>query len=485
MNDEHKPETTFDLSELSIAGKYKIIRKIKGNSFLAEDSENNKYFLKKFVLEAYQSLKARQITEELKSLKNIELDAIPRFIESFSLESDTKIEIFLVQEYIGGKTLCQLVRESKRFTEKEAIELLIEISEILEKIHSYSPQLIHGSLCPDNILISPDSKVYLLMNGVKKYNPVKNIENDTDFVREKSYTAPEQIKGEYYPASDIYSLGLSIIYLLSHKEIFEIENKDYYNFRKYVNISDNFSLLLDKMTEADYHKRFQSISQLKEQLHALKEKSSLSLQKYDVRGLPDVLNFLQDNEKVLWVGQPKKRLKINSVIISMFILGFLLSSVSICWTLVGLSVLNIHSGILLFMPLLGIPFILAGLGLMATPYKIYDNFKNTVYAITDKRIIVRNIGKKPSLLPFTARFFSFSSVPVLLNSVLQTNKSFSRELIRNMYMESFEYKNNTGDISFYHNVNEHGRLSQPHLELLSVDNIQEVEKLIIKTFFSN
>jgi hypothetical protein len=100
------------------------------------------------------------------------------------------------------------------------------------------------------------------------------------------YMAIEQFEGRALPASDIYSLGMTLIYLLSHKEPVEIEKKGLeLDFRPHINISDEFANIIKKMIAPDSTKRYQTASELRQALkNLLIEKKPLK-----ISALPKVL----------------------------------------------------------------------------------------------------------------------------------------------------------------------------------------------------
>ncbi|MCI0528181.1 MAG: hypothetical protein L0Y56_12150, partial [Nitrospira sp.] len=84
------------------------------------------------------------------------------------------------------------------------------------------------------------------------------------------YMPLEQFEGRAMPASDIYALGASLIYLLSHKEPGQIEKKELrLDFYPHVNVSEGFARILERMLEPAWERRYQSASHLKEELEGL------------------------------------------------------------------------------------------------------------------------------------------------------------------------------------------------------------------------
>lgn len=127
-------------------------------------------------------------------------------------------QIYLVQEYIKGRSLMSYVKADpkRRLSEIEARELMSQITSALYYIHSV--KIIHRDLKLDNILIEEtngkkipkiiDFGFAIQVGSNKKLNI---------FCGTPSYMAPEIIaKREYYgETADIWALGVILFYMLN------------------------------------------------------------------------------------------------------------------------------------------------------------------------------------------------------------------------------------------------------------------------------
>ncbi len=207
---------------------------------------------------------------EANILKHLDHPLIPDYLDFFTIETEQDVEIYLVQEYIDGKSLAQLVQERKHFSEPEAVRLALKIVRILEYLHTLSPPIIHRDIKPGNVALTNDNNVYLMDFGAVKdtlssdYSKTFGVPT---IIGTYGYMPLEQFEGRALPASDIYSLGMTLIYLLSHKEPGDMEKKGLQlDFRPHVNISENFASVLDKMITPDWTKRYQTASAVKTDL---------------------------------------------------------------------------------------------------------------------------------------------------------------------------------------------------------------------------
>ncbi|MEL7241738.1 MAG: serine/threonine-protein kinase, partial [Cyanobacteria bacterium J06573_2] len=129
-------------------------------------------------------------------------------------------QFYLVQEYIEGKTLTQVVQEKGLMDENSVKQILTSILPVLEYVHSKG--IVHRDIKPENILTDADGKPVLIDFGAVKEtlstlltpsgNATKSIVIGTP-----GFMATEQSVGRPMFASDIYSLGMTAIFLLTGK----------------------------------------------------------------------------------------------------------------------------------------------------------------------------------------------------------------------------------------------------------------------------
>ncbi|MDY6898172.1 MAG: protein kinase [Cyanobacteriota bacterium] len=174
-------------------------------------------------------------------------------------------QFYLVQEYIEGKTLTQVVQTQGLMDENSVKQILISILPVLEYVHSKG--IVHRDIKPENILIDFDGKPVLIDFGAVKEtlstlltpsgNATKSIVIGTP-----GFMATEQSVGRPMFASDIYSLGMTAIYLLTGKmpqELTTDPGTGKVLWRQYApNITDNFADILDKAIGFDARERFKT-----------------------------------------------------------------------------------------------------------------------------------------------------------------------------------------------------------------------------------
>ncbi|MBD2132913.1 serine/threonine protein kinase [Sphaerospermopsis sp. FACHB-1094] len=150
-------------------------------------------------------------------------DQIPKLYAYFPENS----KFYLVQEWIEGQTLSNIIQSKGKLNETVVREILVSLLSVLDYVHSKG--IIHRDIKPDNIILrSQDNKPVLIDFGAVKEtirtvinpssNPVQSIVIGTP-----GYMPSEQAIGRPVYATDIYSLGLTAIYLLTGKHPQELE----------------------------------------------------------------------------------------------------------------------------------------------------------------------------------------------------------------------------------------------------------------------
>jgi serine/threonine-protein kinase len=237
----------------------------------------------------YHIEKSRDLFKrEAEILYQIQHSQIPKFLACF----EERNRLFLVQEYVNGKTYSTLLRERQQegqtFSEAEVINWLMNLLPVLDYIHDRG--IIHRDISPDNIM-QPQGEVLpvLIDFGVgKQWIPPDENESDSDsnsdlkpqtsFVGGMScvgkigYAPHEQINmGVSLPSSDIYALGVTTIVLLTGKEPTLLMDRDSleWQWHQYTNVSQSFAEIVDKILEYKPIKRYQSAQELLANLQQL------------------------------------------------------------------------------------------------------------------------------------------------------------------------------------------------------------------------
>ena len=200
---------------------------------------------------------------EARILANLYHAGVPRLIEHFSLETDADTRLYTVQEHIEGRTLAALVASGRHFSEEKAVALCSDVADILSHLHRLSPPLIHRDIKPSNVILDDDGTVHLIDFGAVQNVMAAEEQDGKTIVGTFGYIPMEQYEARALPASDIYALGGTLVFLLSHLEPHRIQRRGMtLDFRPHVNVSEGFSRVIEKMIEPNWEERYQEADEL-------------------------------------------------------------------------------------------------------------------------------------------------------------------------------------------------------------------------------
>lgn len=287
-----------------------------GRTYLACDTQrfSETCVLKEFV---YPNMgkeiiqKSRELFErEARVLYNIDHPQIPKFIAWFI----DKGRLFIVQEYIEGKTYSQVLQKrlsqtGEPFSEAEVIQWLWDMLPVLDYIHRHN--LIHRDISLENVMLRKNqSKPVLIDFGLAKENisQMWALSNNEQTLRGSAvgkvgYAPLEQIRGGVcYSCSDIYALAVCAVVLLTGKtpDLLLDQNLDW-QWHSYVKISDNLTSIIDKMLAEKPTKRYQSASEV---LHTL-----------ELPNFPEEIPTIGSIQKIeINIDQAKRELQVAEIV---------------------------------------------------------------------------------------------------------------------------------------------------------------------------
>jgi len=268
--DSHCQNCQAPLKSL-LRNRYKVLQPLGrggfGKTYLAEDNDKLKDLcvVKQLAFDRGGTF-ARKKAKDLFFLEAQQLQRlgehpqIPSLLAYFE-EDDY---LYLVQQYIKGDNLAQRLQEKGIYNELEIINFLKDILPVFRFIHER--EVIHRDVKLTNIMYRINDNKYIPIDfGVSKV--ISNSSGNTPgtSIGSQGYAAPEQLGGQAYPASDLYSLGVCCFCLLSGIESpFKLWTDFGYswttNWQKFIKtpLSDRTIQVFSKLLEKDVNKRYQT-----------------------------------------------------------------------------------------------------------------------------------------------------------------------------------------------------------------------------------
>lgn len=192
---------------------------------------------------------------------------------------DNKEFIYLVSEYVEGKSLRQVIQQATPISVEKALTIITRLAKVLQ--YANEEGVIHGDIAPHNILISKEGKVIVANLGI----PNKTVNNLSRIAQQDGmaplYMAPELLDENRQPdyRSDIYSLGALFYYILARRPAFQGSSP----FETLNRINDNIPVpaiqlynkevpldvfrIIEKMMETEASLRYQNYQDLVNHLH--------------------------------------------------------------------------------------------------------------------------------------------------------------------------------------------------------------------------
>ncbi len=249
--------------------RYQIIRQLGqggfGKTYLAQDLDrlNEPCVVKQLSpqVEGSGALQKAVVLFEGEAKRLRDLGEHPQIPMLYAYFEEDK-NFYLVQQFIEGKNLAKDLQDEGLYDEREIIDLLTKLLPVLKFVHQR--QVIHRDVKPENIIRCNDDRLVLVDFGASKYLTSPILKTGT-VIGTAGYASPEQAIGKPVFSSDLYSLGVTCIHLLTGIDPFQLydASEGEWIWRDYLTQPINSSLgqVLDKMLEPA-KRRFQSADEV-------------------------------------------------------------------------------------------------------------------------------------------------------------------------------------------------------------------------------
>lgn len=224
----------------------------------------------------------------------------PNIVQAFDVGKAGEFHYF-VMEYVDGRTVYDDITKQKRFSEKDAIDVIIQVAEAL--LHAHEKGLIHRDVKPKNVMITKDGVVKLADMGLAR------AVSDKEAAEAEAgkafgtpyYISPEQIRGERKigPPADIYSLGATFYHMVTGAVPFEGKNPSAVMHKHlkaelvppdHVNpkLSAGVSEIIEMMMAKEPSRRYQTCKDVLLDLRAVRKGEPPPLAHKDILGQEDL-----------------------------------------------------------------------------------------------------------------------------------------------------------------------------------------------------
>jgi len=148
---------------------------------------------------------------------------LPPIYDGFSEDGRS----YLVMEYIDGKTLLQMLKDSggRPLPVAQVLDYAIQLCDVLMYLHSHNPPIIFRDLKPTNVMVKGNGHVMLIDFGIARFFKEGQAQ-DTVFLGSPGYAPPEQHgTSQTNPRSDLYALGATLHCCLTGRDPFHAADR--------------------------------------------------------------------------------------------------------------------------------------------------------------------------------------------------------------------------------------------------------------------
>ncbi|MCL2253857.1 MAG: protein kinase [Lachnospiraceae bacterium] len=163
---------------------------------------------RKYIAKIYDRSFVGENTDERLILKAFDHPMLPKFIGSI----ETEDSICVIRDYMKGSTLRKL---KIPIGEMAALNIAIQLCDILTYLHNLDPPVIHRDIKPENIILNSENRLFLIDFDISRQYKPTSVRDTTNFAS-CGFTAPEQYGFQQTDArTDIFSLGKVLLWLLT------------------------------------------------------------------------------------------------------------------------------------------------------------------------------------------------------------------------------------------------------------------------------
>lgn len=252
------PAGTGDYKAGDVLGtEYTVVETLgrgsSGVTYKARNAEGKLVAVKALSLQSMSDWKQLELFQrEANTLKQLQHPGIPQYVADFEDDTEKDRGYYLVQDLAQGRSLAELVKGGWRADEGEVTRIAKELLNILDYLASRRPAVTHRDVKPENIVLEggkAGGRVFLV-----DFGGVQAAALDQDFgstiIGTYGYMAPEQFRGAAQPASDLYALGGTLLYLLSGKPPSAFpQDRLHIDFSQEVSIGRQLATVVDGLLE--------------------------------------------------------------------------------------------------------------------------------------------------------------------------------------------------------------------------------------------
>ena len=296
-----------------------------GSVYLARDLHTGQLWAVKEVTVNDESLQT--ISAEVETLKRIKSKRLPMLVDLFW----EKGAAYIVQEYMEGETLAQILRRKKVFSTEEACRIGKQVAKALLELHSLVPPVVYGDLKPANIIVGKQGELKLIDFGTSVFWEKKLGPEDRFLYGTIGYTAPE-VLGNYMEKAvvpdvraDIFSFGILLYEMISGEK--PVDKQEIY-IEKQPLIQPEMVNIIEKCLRINKKERYESIQEVIQEMDSMKKAEKIEKKNFFLKNTFFVFVFTCT---ILLFTMTELYVHVQSKKIWMYVGTLFLWTVSVTW----------------------------------------------------------------------------------------------------------------------------------------------------------
>lgn len=253
-----------------LGDRYQVKRQLGRSSgrwtLLALDLQTNAPVILKLLLlnDDLRRVDLKLFTREAEALKSLNHPSTPQYLGTLELDLPKGGKaLALVHSYVPGKSIERFLQEGRVFSEIETIQIAKAVLRILSYLHGHQPPIVHRDIKPGNILLAKVPGRRGVHIRLVDFGSVKPLENNANtaftMVGTDGYIPPEQLGGRAITASDLFSLGMTMIAMMAGQHPSQLPGYGYrIDFELLLDLTPGFVTWLKRITEPNLERRFSS-----------------------------------------------------------------------------------------------------------------------------------------------------------------------------------------------------------------------------------
>jgi eukaryotic-like serine/threonine-protein kinase len=207
---------------------------------------------------------------EVETLQSLHYPGTPRYLGYFEMDLPKSGKaLTLIQSYMAGTALQTYLEQGRTFDPAEVQQIGISVLETLVHLHDHQPSIVHRDIKPSNLLLTgmaehpADGQIYLIDFGSVRFLASSEFTattfTTTSIAGSDGYMPPEQMGRRAVKASDLYSLGVTLITALTGTPATGLPREGLQIVvEQVVSCDPAFIRWLQQMTEPELEQRFDS-----------------------------------------------------------------------------------------------------------------------------------------------------------------------------------------------------------------------------------